>query len=434
LLVGVALTGMALVGVPMGWWERALTLATASAEPIRVNLLEEEPTRPIRPMTPPAQLPVLPREKTGPIRRVGAQESPKITEQPPLKIDELMIPNDLKGRVAPMVTETPKLPMPPIDMALPLEPQMLVPLPTTQPIQTAQPAPSLPPVNSGQPMPMIPLNLNLSLPLPPNTVNRNPMVPLNTDPQPEPPLKLELDPPGPDATPMPTPTPKETLPTPMADETSEPEPIAIPLASRGSPMTRTWKDYGLRTVLAASLITTMAVATTQAQDTTPMKDPIKEVDPAIANLRTELERITTIVKRLETFEQNLKDTAEKDTLAVGRMQTEMNSLKSKVDQLSKDLAALAVKFDASGKVVAKSSPVNEPLKVSAGRVLLKNDYLEEMTIIVNSTTYRVVPGQEMSVTVPAGTFSYQVPQLQNVVQSRNLKADETYTIRVHPQR
>jgi len=34
--------------------------------------------------------------------------------------------------------------------------------------------------------------------------------------------------------------------------------------------------------------------------------------------------------------------------------------------------------------------------------------------------------------VPSGTFSYQVPQLQSVAQSRRVATDETYTIRVHP--
>ena len=446
-VVGLGIGMLLLVGWPRGWFDRP-RLSRASAEPIRVNLLEDDSPAPTKTAPVPQKLPSMPREpRNGVILRTGADEpmlpkaEPKIAETPMLKFDVIELPKDLTIPIVPMVSETPKV-APKMDLVLPGEPTPIVPSPMPQPAQSAQPMLPLPPVISDQPMPSLPLDLNLSPNGPGNTVNSNPPMPkadLKLNPKPE--LKLELNPEPPP--PMPTPMAKtEVLPVPMEAPMTgliEPEPtvLMVPTATRGTPMTRLWKDYGLRAVLTTALLTTMATVA-DAQD--PKTDPKKEIgadDMTVTELRKQLEKVTALVTRLEKLEMNLNAASTNTDVVIGSITTDLSKLKKQVSQIQVDLNALTQKVEANAnKIVAKSSPMNENpgMRTGNGRVLLKNDYLEEMMIIVNGTQYRLVPGQELSVTVPSGSFNYQVPQLQSLVQTRRLASDETYTIRVHPQR
>ena len=67
-----------------------------------------------------------------------------------------------------------------------------------------------------------------------------------------------------------------------------------------------------------------------------------------------------------------------------------------------------------------------------GRVRFINEFSEEMSVVVNGRSYRLLPGQERLVAVPPGDFTYQVLQLQRVPQERRIEANETKTIRIYP--
>ncbi len=193
-------------------------------------------------------------------------------------------------------------------------------------------------------------------------------------------------------------------------------------------MTNTWSRYGLPTVLAAALLGSSAVLA---------DDP--KVDSAVTSeLKASLEKFRESLSRLESIEQRLRDTQTQNTIIVSRLQDDVLNLKRQMDQMQKDLAALSAKLNTSS---ISQSPPRDPLTpmpmpsatAATGRLRLMNEYLEEVTVVVNNSPYRLLPGQELTLTLPAGAFSYQVLQLQSAVQNRRLSANETLTIRVHAQ-
>ena len=67
-----------------------------------------------------------------------------------------------------------------------------------------------------------------------------------------------------------------------------------------------------------------------------------------------------------------------------------------------------------------------------GRVRLINDFPEEMSVLVNGRSYRLLPGQERLLAVPPGDFTYQVLQIHRDPRVRQIAADETKNIRIYP--
>jgi len=137
-----------------------------------------------------------------------------------------------------------------------------------------------------------------------------------------------------------------------------------------------------------------------------------------------------LTARVERLEKLLADQSSTSSdLALAGMTTEVTKLRNEIKRLRDD-------FDAMKKTADATPPPNTTSKredaEARGKVLIQNDYLEEMLIVVNGAQYRLPPGQTRTIQVPSGTFSYQVPQLQSVAQSRRVATDETYTIRVHP--
>ncbi|HEY8505258.1 MAG TPA: hypothetical protein VIL46_11795, partial [Gemmataceae bacterium] len=192
----------------------------------------------------------------------------------------------------------------------------------------------------------------------------------------------------------------------------------------GTPMTHKWVQFTTRAVLAAAL----AASSARAQDD---GKPLANEDPVVAELKKQLKQFDAVLGRLELLEKNLHDTQTKSKLSVGSLQTDVAALKMKVDQIQRDLADLRGRIE-SGDRVARASPLGGAGQAT-GRVRLLNNYLEEVSVLVNGQLFRVVPGAEMALSVPAGAFTYQVLQWQAAPQTRNLRADETYTIRIHPQ-
>src|SRR5207249_2706647 len=68
----------------------------------------------------------------------------------------------------------------------------------------------------------------------------------------------------------------------------------------------------------------------------------------------------------------------------------------------------------------------------SAHVRLVNTYFADMSAVVNGTLVTVPPGQERSVTVPAGAMNYQVYQVPGPLQVRTLVPNETLTLTLRP--
>jgi hypothetical protein len=182
---------------------------------------------------------------------------------------------------------------------------------------------------------------------------------------------------------------------------------AIPYRQRGdSPMMRTWKLLGLPLVLAAVLVVSEAPATEG-----PLSDSEK-----LDQIQKEVEKV---VESLKAMGSDLKTTialAQKSKADIDELRKQLDDLKKEVDQL---------KSGSPGNTRVSASPPQ------MGKVLLINNYTQDVTAVVNQTVYRLRPGESREVDVPAGPFTYRIFQAQATLQNRVLAANETYTIAVH---
>ena len=97
---------------------------------------------------------------------------------------------------------------------------------------------------------------------------------------------------------------------------------------------------------------------------------------------------------------------------------ELEEVKKQLDQLRQEMAR-------SRGPVRANYPVTE-----TGRIRLVNEFPNEVAVIVNGVSYHLVPGETRTLdSQPAGTFTYQVLGAQHELQPRQLKANETFTIR-----
>jgi hypothetical protein len=204
------------------------------------------------------------------------------------------------------------------------------------------------------------------------------------------------------------------------------------------PMTRTWKTFGLQTVLAAALVA--APATANAAEESKKITGNKELNKRIADLQKDLNKLKTQVKsidetllKVESLEGRIKgiedgldkrDKELKEVLEkVGKdMQGFRKDMDKVLEQLTKkngsskptegdDLTSRVAKIEKVLEQIAKrvSPPPSLYGPDETGRVLMINRYMDPITIILNGRVYRLNPGTSRLVDgVPAGTLTYDV--------------------------
>lgn len=161
------------------------------------------------------------------------------------------------------------------------------------------------------------------------------------------------------------------------------------------------------------------------------------VAPSIANAEPKedmaktVEKLEGVVKKLETVEKGLTDYKTSNATAVRQLQEDVEALKSKVRQIEEDVKLIR-QFVTNPSSTSRREATETAPKM--GRLKLANEYLEEMSVAVNGVSYRLLPGQTRTINVPAGTFTYQVLQLQASAQVRSIAPDEEKPIRIFTQR
>lgn len=226
-------------------------------------------------------------------------------------------------------------------------------------------------------------------------------------------------------------------------------------------MTRNWKMLGLQTLLAAAL-TAVPSPAGPFENPPPEPDKYDAIAKQLTELRKMLEGFDTSIKKklgdIETKGFNTELRVQKTEGDVAKVQGDLDELKRQVAKMSKDLETIQKQLS-PGVVSGYGPNAGEELKKQldrlrldldglrsqvgttriataapavTGKIRLINTYPEEMPILLNQTVYRLQPGESWDVSLPAGSFTYQVLKAQQSVQSRLLAANETFTITVHP--
>jgi hypothetical protein len=175
-----------------------------------------------------------------------------------------------------------------------------------------------------------------------------------------------------------------------------------------------------KSALATLLGAAIAAAPTFAQS--PAEDLKKSVDKAV-------EKLEKVTKDL----QEAKDALKNDDLR-GKaitIDTKLDMLDKDIQDIKKDVRELRRRAG-DGTSTALRPDYDSTTFRGRGRVRFINEFSEEMSVVVNGRSFRIMPGEERLVPVAPGDFTYQVLQLQRFPQERRIAADETKTVRIYP--
>lgn len=134
--------------------------------------------------------------------------------------------------------------------------------------------------------------------------------------------------------------------------------------------------------------------------------PVKADPPT----RTTDEKLKDIDKKLDELTELLR--GKKD--AQGFVLPTDPGLVADVRKLKDELAALKAQMEEMKKSTSlrpstggTTTPAADPL-AGKGTVRVVNDYPVEITMVVNNNSYRIAPNTKVDITIPVGTFTYQL--------------------------
>ncbi len=156
--------------------------------------------------------------------------------------------------------------------------------------------------------------------------------------------------------------------------------------------------------------------------------------PAAAQTAEELKKATDKVEKLTKELQDIKDALKTDELR-GKaitIDTKIDLIDKDIQDIKKDIREIKRKLNDNASTSYYRSESDSATTRGQGRVRFINEFSEEMSVVLNGRSYRLLPGQERLLTVPPGDFTYQVLQLQRYPQDRRITANETKTIRIYP--
>jgi hypothetical protein len=239
----------------------------------------------------------------------------------------------------------------------------------------------------------------------------------------------------------PIPSPLLRAPTPPTPQPGEP---LMPLSLR-------------RTALSALLGTGLVAGTiyadaepTRKDDSAITKKDVETTNALLADLKKQLAELKT--KDFAELQSKLADLKSKDLAA---LKTELEQVKAakkqlleilegtdKGDGLLKRLSAIETKLGDLAKQVdgldkklettrtALASPIVKEAP-KTGTVKLVNLYAAEVDIIVNGKGYRLTPNETKSITIPVGTFTYQLLTGGGEEKKRTIKESEEVLLKVN---
>jgi hypothetical protein len=198
-------------------------------------------------------------------------------------------------------------------------------------------------------------------------------------------------------------------------------------------MTRTWKTFGLQTVLAAALVVAPVTGNaaedeTKINSTKSLRNRIANLDKELKGLKSQIKSMNETLLRIDKIEGDVGDIAkgltsldERYRKSMEKIGTDMNEVKSTLKELAKkngsstpkegnDLKSRVARIERILEQIDRkiNSTSLYPSPEEGGRVLLRNDYDEEVLFVINGRSYRLAPGTSRVLDVPAGTLTFEV--------------------------
>ncbi len=209
-------------------------------------------------------------------------------------------------------------------------------------------------------------------------------------------------------------------------------------------MLRTWQRFGTNMVLTLGMaVTTVASSSAQntgqpseqddpmakqaegIQPTTPTRDP----NALLQQMEEQLRQMTRTANALARVEKDLSDTQRRRDMELLTLEAKVTDIEKQLKALRDNLELLTRRMDSTSQSLKPTRKV-DPTK---GEISLRNDWISEVTILVNNTAYRLAPGDTRVVLIEPGTFTYQVIPGDNQVRERTVGAGGSYEIRAYVQ-
>lgn len=155
----------------------------------------------------------------------------------------------------------------------------------------------------------------------------------------------------------------------------------------------------------------------------------------IDGLKRDLKQLQADIKRLEdqrlVMDKSLFD-KKVNGLGADGLAARVDSLELKVQALQSTLNRVEERLDQMSKTTVGSSPLTNtpPPTALKGSVRIVNEYQTEISMVINGFSYRLTPGQVQTVTVPAGSYTYELLGAGSKAQTSNVKEGETITLRI----
>jgi hypothetical protein len=199
------------------------------------------------------------------------------------------------------------------------------------------------------------------------------------------------------------------------------------------------KDFENGTALAAEKfkgldqrIAALEEAVKKAPDKKPdARIALSPPEPTAAG-NGEMKRIS---ESLESIVAELKGMRTDLNAGAAGNQAQLRGLNEKIASLEKAMTAMRdqIKFyqpaPAPAPTPGTGTTITDKLPL-VGRIRLRNDFVNPVSVVVNGKSYRLDPGQSDTLNnIPAGPFSFEIIGIQGRKQE-TLAANETYTITV----
>jgi hypothetical protein len=188
-------------------------------------------------------------------------------------------------------------------------------------------------------------------------------------------------------------------------------------------MVRNWINLGLAASLATILIATprtRADAPTSDTGATSTAAQLRQIQQSITSLQAKLDADLNTIRASQLTTDMKADGALRQLLElrqqVADMRREMDALRRRANTVTSTSAY---------------GPTGVPTATTAS-VRLVNTYPSEQAVMVNGLSYHLAPGETRTLTIPAGSFRYEVLDAQLTPQERTVAPRGTFTITLYP--
>jgi uncharacterized small protein (DUF1192 family) len=161
----------------------------------------------------------------------------------------------------------------------------------------------------------------------------------------------------------------------------------------------------------------------------------RDLNQKIADLQTDVAALKAQAARLEANQTVLADT--------WHLRTQIELLQGEVARLKDQLQAADRSSSSAGasrmpspsdrrEALRPDTSRRDDFRLSAGALRLINQMPTIQEVRVNGVSYFLMPGEQIDVTLPAGTFTYQVVGIDALPRNRSIVAGRVFTAHIHP--